>query len=439
MSKEIRWLWSESKGWVERGLISEEQAGRIRGLYPEPRGGLPWAMIIFSGLGAVIAGLGIILLFAYNWKEMHRFSKLAVIFVGLIGLQAGGLGVYLRNERYRQFGEALSLLGTMMFGAGIWLIAQIYHIDEHFPNGFLIWGLGALALAWALPSIAQGLLAVVLLSIWACTESWGFDQAVHWSPLVVLVGGGALAWQRRSLLLLGVTLLGLGFGLAANVSVLHGGFTLRMLVDCAAAYVAVGLLVRGTKEFPESSPLWSFFGWVAFLICLYLLTFSGITDELLGIAPYQTNQTVPIQGMIYMWGLLAMALGLWGWVAWRETTRKEKVLRPEHWLLPLTCVLCQVIAGLHYTEGKWWVAGAFNLVFLAIAAAWIARGCRQGVVAPLVLGSVLLIALTTARFFDLFDSLAMRGVAFLLVGAVLATEGFFFRKAHKRIQKEVAA
>ena len=40
------------------------------------------------------------------------------------------------------------MLGTLFFGAGIWLVAQIYHIDEHFPNGFLIWGLGALALAW---------------------------------------------------------------------------------------------------------------------------------------------------------------------------------------------------------------------------------------------------------------------------------------------------
>lgn len=44
----------------------------------------------------------------------------------------------------------------MLFGAGIWLVAQIYHIEEHYPNGFLIWGLGAMALAWALPSGGSG-------------------------------------------------------------------------------------------------------------------------------------------------------------------------------------------------------------------------------------------------------------------------------------------
>ena len=51
MGKEIRWLWAESKQWVDRGLISDEQASRIRGLYPDPKAGLPWSTIIFSGLG----------------------------------------------------------------------------------------------------------------------------------------------------------------------------------------------------------------------------------------------------------------------------------------------------------------------------------------------------------------------------------------------------
>ena len=55
----------------------------------------------------------------------------------------------------------------MFYGAGIWLVAQVYHIDEHYPNGFLFWALGALVLAWALESIPQALLATVLFTIWA--------------------------------------------------------------------------------------------------------------------------------------------------------------------------------------------------------------------------------------------------------------------------------
>jgi uncharacterized membrane protein len=440
MSKEIRWLWSESKGWVERGLISEEQAGRIRRLYPEPKAGLPWSMIIFSGLGAVIAGLGIILLFAYNWKELHRFAKLAIVFGGLIGLQAGGLNLYLRNERWRQFGEALCLLGTMLFGAGIWLIAQIYHIDEHFPNGFLIWGIGALAMAWALPSIAQGLLAVGVLCVWGCAESWGFDQAVHWAPALLLAGGGLLAWRLRSQVLLAGTLAAFGVALAANVSVEHEGLVLRTLVHCAAAFVAAGLLVRGGR-FPKSAAVWGFFGWGAYLFCLYLLTFPAVAGDLLGLEHERPNATDLMRTVLYGWVPLVATVALWAWVGWRAQsdllTRGR--LKLEHWLLPLTSILCQALAMTQVREGRWLVAGAFNLVFLAIAAAGMARGCREGEFRPLVLGSVLLIALATARFFDLFDSLALRGVVFVMVGIVLGIEGVLFRKAHKRGEKEVAA
>ena len=73
----------------------------------------------------------------------------------------------------------------MLFGAGIWLVAQIYHIDEHYPNGILIWSLGALALAWSLPSLAQGFLAVLLVSLWAGVEIFDFRWTADWAPVLV--------------------------------------------------------------------------------------------------------------------------------------------------------------------------------------------------------------------------------------------------------------
>jgi len=170
MSKEVRWLWEQSDGWIAKGLISKEQAGQIRKLYPEPKAILPWGTIIFSGLGAAVAGLGVILLLAYNWQAIPKAAKLGVIFGGLGGLHGAGIWLFLRDDWRRQLGEAVSLLGTMLFGAGIWLVAQIYHIEEHYPNGFLTWGLGALAMAWAMPSVAQALLATTVLCIWGCTE-----------------------------------------------------------------------------------------------------------------------------------------------------------------------------------------------------------------------------------------------------------------------------
>ena len=72
-------------------------------------------------------GLGVILLFAYNWQDMHKFAKLGVIFGALLLAHGGGL--WLRQQRCPDgVVEAAHLLGSMLFGADIFLIAQIYHI-----------------------------------------------------------------------------------------------------------------------------------------------------------------------------------------------------------------------------------------------------------------------------------------------------------------------
>ena len=147
MNKHVRWLHEQLPAWVTQGVISPTQADVIRKSYPEPKATLPWGMVIFSGIGAVVIGLGVILLLAYNWHAMPKFGRLGLIFGALIAMHLWGQWLFQQPDWRRQLGEALSLLGTMLFGAGIWLVAQVYHIDEHYPNGFLLWAGGALAMA----------------------------------------------------------------------------------------------------------------------------------------------------------------------------------------------------------------------------------------------------------------------------------------------------
>ena len=104
----------------------------------------------------------------------------------------------------------------------------------------------------------------------------------------------------------------------------------------------------------------------------------------------------------------------------------------------MTAIACQVFFTLWTTDARpsavemWPVAGLFSFTFLTLAAAWMARGCREGLLGSTILGSLLLIALVAARYFDLFDNLVARGVAFVVVGGVLFTEGIFYRRARER-------
>ena len=105
MSRHIRWLLEELTTWERSGVVNAATAEKIRGRYPDPGKPLPWGAIIFSSIGAVIFGLGVILFFAYNWAGMPRFAKLGVIFVAL-GL-AHGFGFKLRQDgKHAELGEA---------------------------------------------------------------------------------------------------------------------------------------------------------------------------------------------------------------------------------------------------------------------------------------------------------------------------------------------
>jgi hypothetical protein len=81
---------------------------------------------------------------------------------------------------------------------------------------------------------------------------------------------------------------------------------------------------------------------------------------------------------------------------------------------------------------EWPAITVFNLVFLAHAAMLVARGCRSAVLGQTAMGSILLIALAIARFTDLFGSLAVRGLIFVIVGVLIFSQGFFYIRSKRK-------
>jgi uncharacterized membrane protein len=434
MNKQIRWLHEQMRGWVMQGIVTQPQVEAIARLYPEPEAALPWGVIIFSGIGAGVIGLGVILLLAYNWDAIPKFAKLGLIFGFVIAAHMGGLWLFAKDDWRRPLGEALGVLGTMFFGAGIWLVAQIYHIEEHFPNGFLLWGVGALILAWVMPSVAQAAVAAVSLTIWGMTETVGFGAPTHGSPLLLAAGVGALAWHARSRFLLVVVLTGFDLLLISNAASSRAEVAFPTALNASILFVALGALTQRSASFPASAPILKCFGWAGFLVVTYILTFAGMAEDILKWHEHAVGQKLWVPLALYGWLPFALALAVWAWlVLAARRPSNEPPPSVEAYLLPLTAIVSQFLAVTLPTADRSALAGIFNLVFLAIAAMWMARGCREGELKPTILGSLLLVALVLARYFDLFDNLAARGAVFLVVGGVLFAEGFFYRRARQRL------
>lgn len=176
-------VWVE-KGWVapagDDAILSHAEAQLARGMNV-----IPMALAV---IGALTLGAGIVLFFAANWSELSKLVKLAVLFGAMWGAYAiAGRGLSRAATASRVVGQAMLLLGVILFGANIHLIAQIYHIDAHYPNGVLMWTLGALVVVWTVPSQPVAVAGLMLATVWSGMEILDFDRHVHWPFLAVWV------------------------------------------------------------------------------------------------------------------------------------------------------------------------------------------------------------------------------------------------------------
>ena len=170
--------------WAKSGFLSAEGAKDILAFEKERAGGgIRYLTVALAILGVLLLGSGIISFFAANWQWLPKLAKLALLFGGMWVAYAIA-GYMLGRGAHPLVGQAVLLLGVLLFGANIWLIAQIYHISSHYPNGVLMWALGALLASYLLRSHPALCAAALLAILWTGMEGFGFDRPVHWPYLL---------------------------------------------------------------------------------------------------------------------------------------------------------------------------------------------------------------------------------------------------------------
>ena len=419
MNRQVRWLLGEIAAWEKEGVITSDQARQLKTRYAVRQSG--WDRLVFPAIGAIVIGLGVILFFAYNWAVMPKIAKLSIVFAGL--LVTHGLGLYWQSrENFPQWvREGWHLLGTMLFGAGIWLIAQIYHIDEHYPNGYLLWGAGALAMAWALPSAAQGLLAVAILAVWSWSELIVFRHPMMAGWLLVLLALIPLAWWLRSRVLLFFSLLFFSLNYFSYVADFWDGGKNAIFIAfyLAMLYLALARLVQ-SSQFPESAPVFWWLGFPVYLLLLYSLSFSFGHRIIRHDGGVQSWQQI-----YYLLPLLLAALA-WLWALVRESRKKPDWMAWVGVGLVLTTFILVIAADRGYLSG--WILLIFNLIFLGHCILMIIQGIQIHSLRRVSAGCVLMAALLMHRFVDLFDSLLVRSMMFLLLGLIFLGIGILYAK-----------
>lgn len=179
--------------WADQGWVTADGRREIsRELLKKYHG--PGLAGVLGVLGVVLLGFAAMSFVAANWQEMPRLVRLAIIFGGLGGAYAGAAFLFARGMD--AFAHAAILLGVAVFGAGIMLIAQMYHIEGHPPGAVLVWALGALGAGVVLRSNPALAAAAILFAIWSVWEMT-LSGSVHWPLLLAAAAlAGAFLLQR---------------------------------------------------------------------------------------------------------------------------------------------------------------------------------------------------------------------------------------------------
>jgi len=432
VTKHVRWLKQEVAQWRAEGLVDDAFAQRILARYPDtPERG--WGRIVFSAIGAVLVGLGVILFFAYNWQDMPKAAKLALVFGAVVAAHGSAMALARRADPNRALVEGLHALGTMLFGAGIWLVAQIYHIDEHYPNAFLVWSLGALALAWALPSLVHALLALFLVSFWAGLETMQFQTPMHGAPLLVVVGVLPLAWWRRSPALLFCALAVLFVVTAFAVGWIDSKALISVLFVMGAAAVIAGACAPATA-FPAAEGPLRMVGLLVALGCGFALSFPGLVGVL-----WQMNLAKPAL-MIYLGAAGAALLG--ALVVAAVLFNRDGLAHLDsyqRWQLTLLGLGLAIVLGCMFSRSRidgWAIALPFNAIVLGLAALLILEGSRHLQPLRVGVGCLIFALIAVSRYTDLFSSLLVRAAVFVALGGGLFFVGSFYARQRRLSQQE---
>lgn len=166
----FEWLTRESERWRDGGLLDEVGRTRLLACY-EPEPAQARGMTALVVLAALMVGIGVLLLIGYNWARLGPVTKVAITMSGVAAFFAGSALAYAR--RHNLAAETLALIGTFAYSNSIWLIAQVLHIQGHFPDGFMWSAVGALAAA------------IVIRSKWIAIEAAIFAVAWVWAAGIV--------------------------------------------------------------------------------------------------------------------------------------------------------------------------------------------------------------------------------------------------------------
>jgi len=431
----IKKLQEETKKWVTQGIIDDGQKDRIHGLYA---GQVEYSRLINTivTLGSVLIGLGILLFVASNWDKMDRPAKIAIVFSVVAFFDIAGYYFRCVKNRFPGLGEGFLLIGAFAFGAGVWLIAQMFQIHYNFSAGIIFWILGILPLVFLFRSWTILSLSSILSVIWLISYNIYYGQREAYGFLALLAAIASFSYIQKQRFPLFVMLVGLTIWLwhswflsFGKFELFRGGF-IRPQLLLSGIYIIFGFILygmamwhRASSRFTVFSFLYKALGVLFITLSAYSLTFAHHYYK------WDVSIGVPPATLWPLITLLAVCAAVFSRIIKMKGQADPKELRFMFYFLALNIVALTASLGWPKVTSL-----SFNLLLLAETLVFMYLGFISHSEGIFRLAIIVFFLDVLSRYFDMLWKMMPRSLLFIFGGVILIAGAVFANR--KRIEIE---
>lgn len=428
--KAVEWLYEQVPELVEKGIIPEASAALIRNHYgpTDKKTGGKTILTMFGIIGAILVGLGMILILAHNWEQLSKITRM-FISVGMLAAaqMLAGFSIWYKRDSTAWM-ESTSTFLMVSIGAAIALVGQTYHISDDFSTFMLSWMVLSVPLVYLMGVTTPSLLYLVGITTWVLSKDfYSIDKQLIWALLAFLAPYYWNALKEKpyanpTIILSWFFTLSLYicFGKAFETQLEH----LYMLIYAAlfAAAYFIGII-----WFDDPSRAWQkpfkAIGLAGGVGAAFLLTFKDIWRSI--------GQGIGSLGMSE--SMLAFLLLIPVIVLGRIAVNKKMSHSLLFGTVPAAAGIGFLLLYLDLSGINSTILLNGYVAFLSVTV--ILRGIREGSLGRLNIGMLMIAILIIMRFFDINFSFVARGLVFVTLGSCFLAANWIMVRRKKEVVK----
>lgn len=418
---------------VANEIITPDVADKIRGYYNRPESssqGASRLVIAFGIIGALLVGMGIVLIIAHNWDNLSKNVKLAIGLGPMLACHIAVGFLVIKQSTSKAWTESVAVLLVFAVSTAIAIVSQVYNISGDFPKFLMTWTILTLPIIYVLRSWMASLLYWIGITWYAFERIMTYGIVWHDPWLFWPLGFVALPFYisliRRSPNANSISFHNWVIAGASTIvlGLKHFEAGSELIVPMYITMFSVFILIGQLPYFASRkliSNAWLIGGSAGTIILLLFLTFEWPDD----LAKKQIEWWLSTP--LFVWIFLFLVASALLYVVGNRIGYRNVLSKSYTFIIFLVLFL---IGLWHPTLSR----GLTNILLLALGVYTIREGALANQLWKMNYGLLILSILIACRFFDTDMSFVIRGLLFVAIGA-----GFFIMNVYMVRKRKVTA